>query len=59
MEGSYLTVSVECDLTISDSVGGGKIVGETGAEAIEVRGKLTVSGGDFTEIYKIEAYGAR
>lgn len=56
--GSYLTVSVECDLTISDSVGGGKIVGETGAEAIEVRGKLTVSGGDFTEIYKIEAYGA-
>lgn len=58
VEGSYLTVSVECDLTISDSVGGGKIVGETGAEAIEVRGKLTVSGGDFTEIYKIEAYGA-
>ena len=58
MEGSYLTVSVECDLTISDSVGGGKIVGETGVEAIEVRGKLTVSGGDFTEIYKIEAYGA-
>ncbi len=58
MEGSYLTVSVECDLTISDSVGGGKIVGETGAEAIEVRGKLTVSGGDFTGIYKIEAYGA-
>lgn len=57
VEGSYLTVSVECDLTISDSVGGGKIVGETGAEAIEVRGKLTVSGGDFTEIYKIEAYG--
>lgn len=58
VEGSYLTVSVECDLTISDSLGGGKIVGETGAEAIEVRGKLTVSGGDFTEIYKIEAYGA-
>lgn len=58
VEGSYLTVSIECDLTISDSVGGGKIVGETGAEAIEVRGKLTVSGGDFTEIYKIEAYGA-
>ena len=58
VEGSYLTVSVECDLTISDSVGGGKIVGETGVEAIEVRGKLTVSGGDFTEIYKIEAYGA-
>ena len=58
VEGSYLTVSVECDLTISDSVGGGKIVGETGAEAIEVRGKLTVSSGDFTEIYKIEAYGA-
>ena len=58
VEGSYLTVSVECDLTISDSVRGGKIVGETGAEAIEVRGKLTVSGGDFTEIYKIEAYGA-
>lgn len=58
VEGSYLTVSVECDLTISDSVGGGKIVGETGAEAIEVREKLTVSGGDFTEIYKIEAYGA-
>lgn len=58
VEGSYLTVSVECDLTISDSVGGGKIVGKTGAEAIEVRGKLTVSGGDFTEIYKIEAYGA-
>lgn len=58
VEDSYLTVSVECDLTISDSVGGGKIVGETGAEAIEVRGKLTVSGGDFTEIYKIEAYGA-
>lgn len=58
VEGSYLTVSVECDLTISDSVGGGKIVGETGAEAIEVRGKLTVSGGDFTEIYKIEASGA-
>lgn len=58
VEGSYLTVSVGCDLTISDSVGGGKIVGETGAEAIEVRGKLTVSGGDFTEIYKIEAYGA-
>lgn len=58
VEGSYLTVSVECDLTISDSVGGGKIVGETSAEAIEVRGKLTVSGGDFTEIYKIEAYGA-
>ena len=58
VEGSYLTVSVECDLTISDSVGGGKIVGETGAEAIEVRGKLTVSGGDFTEIYKIEACGA-
>lgn len=58
VEGSYLTVSVECDLTISDSVGGGKIVGETGAEAIKVRGKLTVSGGDFTEIYKIEAYGA-
>lgn len=58
VEGSYLTVSVECDLTISDFVGGGKIVGETGAEAIEVRGKLTVSGGDFTEIYKIEAYGA-
>lgn len=58
VEGSYLTVSVECDLTISDSVGGGKIVGETDAEAIEVRGKLTVSGGDFTEIYKIEAYGA-
>ena len=58
VEGSYLTVSVECDLTISDSVGGGKIVGETGTEAIEVRGKLTVSGGDFTEIYKIEAYGA-
>lgn len=58
VEGSYLTVSVECDLTISDSVGGGKIVGEKGAEAIEVRGKLTVSGGDFTEIYKIEAYGA-
>ena len=58
VEGSYLTVSVECDLAISDSVGGGKIVGETGAEAIEVRGKLTVSGGDFTEIYKIEAYGA-
>lgn len=58
VEGSYLTVSVKCDLTISDSVGGGKIVGETGAEAIEVRGKLTVSGGDFTEIYKIEAYGA-
>lgn len=58
VEGSYLTVSVECDLTISDSVGGGKIVGETGAEAIEVRGKLTVSGGDFTEIYKIEAYSA-
>ena len=58
VEGSYLTVSVECDLTISDSVGGGKIVGETGAEAIEVRGKLTVSGGDFTGIYKIEAYGA-
>ena len=58
VEGSYLTVSVECDLTISDSVGGGKIVGETGAEAIEVRGKLAVSGGDFTEIYKIEAYGA-
>lgn len=58
VEGSYLTVSVECDLTISDSVGDGKIVGETGAEAIEVRGKLTVSGGDFTEIYKIEAYGA-
>ena len=58
VEGSYLTVSVECDLTISDSVGGGKIVGETGAEAIEVRGKLTVSGGDFTEIYKIEAYDA-
>ena len=58
VEGSYLTVSVECNLTISDSVGGGKIVGETGAEAIEVRGKLTVSGGDFTEIYKIEAYGA-
>lgn len=58
VEGSYLTVSVECDLTLSDSVGGGKIVGETGAEAIEVRGKLTVSGGDFTEIYKIEAYGA-
>ena len=58
VEGSYLTVSVECDLTISDSVGGGKIVGETGAEAIEVRGKLMVSGGDFTEIYKIEAYGA-
>ena len=58
VEGSYLTVSVECDLTISDSVGGGKIVGETGAEAIEGRGKLTVSGGDFTEIYKIEAYGA-
>lgn len=57
VEGSYLTVSVECDLTISDSVGGGKIVGETGAEAIEVRGKLMVSGGDFTEIYKIEAYG--
>ena len=57
VEGSYLTVSVECDLTISDSVGGGKIVGETGVEAIEVRGKLTVSGGDFTEIYKIEAYG--
>ena len=58
VEGSYLTVSVECDLTISDSVRGGKIVSETGAEAIEVRGKLTVSGGDFTEIYKIEAYGA-
>ena len=58
VEGSYLTVSVECDLTVSDSVGGGKIVGETGVEAIEVRGKLTVSGGDFTEIYKIEAYGA-
>lgn len=58
VEGSYLTVSVECDLTISDSVGGGKIVGETSAEAIKVRGKLTVSGGDFTEIYKIEAYGA-
>lgn len=58
VEGSYLTVSVECDLTISDSIGGGKIVGETGAEAIEVRGKLTVSGGDFTKIYKIEAYGA-
>ena len=58
VEDSYLTVSVECDLTISDSVGGGKIVGETGAEAIEVRGKLTVSGGDFTEIYKIEAYDA-
>lgn len=58
VEGSYLTVSVECDLTISDSVGGGKIVGETGVEAIEVRGKLTVSGGDFTEIYKIEAYDA-
>lgn len=58
VEGSYLTVSVECDLTISDSLGGGKIVGEKGAEAIEVRGKLTVSGGDFTEIYKIEAYGA-
>ena len=58
VEGSYLTVSVECDLTISDSVGGGKIVGETGVEALEVRGKLTVSGGDFTEIYKIEAYGA-
>lgn len=58
VEGSYLTVSVGCDLTISDSVGGGKIVGETGVEAIEVRGKLTVSGGDFTEIYKIEAYGA-
>lgn len=58
VEGSYLTVSVECDLTISDSVGGGKIVGETGVEAIEVRGKLTVSGGDFTEIYKIEAYSA-
>lgn len=57
VEGSYLTVSIECDLTISDSVGGGKIVGETGVEAIEVRGKLTVSGGDFTEIYKIEAYG--
>ena len=48
VEGSYLTVSVECDLTISDSVGGGKIVGETGAEAIEVRGKLTVSGGEIT-----------
>lgn len=58
VEGSYLTVSVECDLTISDSVGGGKVVGETGVEAIEVRGKLTVSGGDFTEIYKIEAYDA-
>lgn len=48
VEGSYLKVSVECDLTISDSVGGGKIVGETGAEAIEVRGKLTVSGGEIT-----------
>ena len=58
VEGSYLTVSVECDLTISDSVGGGKIVGETGSEAIEVRKRLTITGGDFTGIYKIEAYGA-
>jgi hypothetical protein len=58
VEGSYLTVSVECDLTISDSVGGGKIVGETGSEAIEVRERLTITGGDFTGIYKIEAYGA-
>lgn len=58
VEGSYLTVSVECNLTISDSVGGGKIVGETGSEAIEVRERLTITGGDFTGIYKIEAYGA-
>lgn len=44
VEGSYLTVSVECDLTISDSVGGGEI---TGNVICAKGGKLTAFGTHF------------
>ncbi len=47
-----------CNLTITDSVGGGKIKGATGDEALEARadGRLIVTGGDFTELGVLVAY---
>lgn len=49
-----------CDLTLTDTVGGGKVKSGTGHEnlCVSAGGRLTVTGGDFTALAEIVIYGA-
>ncbi len=54
---SGIRVEENCRLTVSDSVGGGKIKSRLGTEVLTVAsgGTLIVTGGDFTELCMLEA----
>ena len=54
INGSQVVVRENCDLTIGDSVGGGKVISSSGGGDVQVghylnnNAKLTVTGGEFT-----------
>ena len=52
VDGNYLVVDDDCNLTVCDSVGGGMLADSKGTGLFKVRnvGKLTITGGDFTDI---------
>ncbi len=54
-----LTVTGGCDLTVTDTVGGGKIKSSRWGEVFEVRsdGHLTIERGDYTELSRALANG--